>query len=275
MASAFWGGVANSLAGSMQQNQARRQEKEDWEWKAQKTAELENQLRKSRVTKTQVFEKDGQFFAQGYNDAGEPVGQPVPAGPAQVQDYKNGKQERELGLRKAEAQIAEAEAGTNLRTKQTGLLDDEFGLQKRRVDIDEMQAGASARSSGAYADYQEELRKKAQWENDVLNSMTPDERKGHVMGTLKAGAGRRGASGAGGESTLDQQRVNALINDIAASADDENLPDQLREEVAELQAAGKSPSEIMEYLLTIQRSAQPDISNQMSRPIDNWKQQFR
>jgi hypothetical protein len=267
MANAFLGGVASSLAGTLNANRERKAAKEDWEWKAQKTAELEEKLRANRVTQTKVYKgDDGQYYVQGYNDAGQEVGQPRPAGPAQVENANREKNTYELGVKKLNAEIAESEGKLANDRERIGIDRDRAANERRRTDleaqqVDYMRDDAAAR--GLLTDAQRKaMEEEARREQEGWNLLSPEEKKLRAMygqnppRPTAGGSDGPSGKGAGGDGTIDVERTNKLIKEISETAADPAMADQLREEIAELRSRGRTEAQIMQFLSEQKREAE-------------------
>lgn len=177
MASSFFGGFASSLANSLGQRAQQEQAQKDWEWKAKKAAELEEQMASTRKVSSKVFEQNGQHFVQSFNAAGEPVGQPIPASPARIEEYNQGIENRELELAKQRAAKAADEARAANLEAETGTIKDRESRADResaaRIARDRAAEGlTNAQAYDAYqsGSYQEMVNKAAKNNPTLIGS---------------------------------------------------------------------------------------------------------
>lgn len=145
MASAFFGGFANSIAGQMDEQRRRQSEMIDYETKLRKTAELEEQLRKTRQRdEPEFFEKDGQVYVQPVNQLGEELGPPRLATPGQAEAHKQKMETIRRTIKKDETSIRAAEVSIKADEAKLANIPVENELQKQQVANQRMSYGASA-----------------------------------------------------------------------------------------------------------------------------------
>ena len=246
MASSFWGGVADSLGQGIQKNVDRNAEKRDYEWRLQKTQELEEKLAKTRIVQTKTFEKDGQYFAQGVNASGEPVGVPVPAAQWQIEEEKYVKGARDREARKDDAAIKRDETATSRDSAEIATIP---GREQRANSV------AAANAAESYSgikvnDAQRENIYEDARSKRLENDYVTENGYGSILGAGgKRGGGRSGA--AGGDDTQDWARVSDEIE--AAAMIDEDLAETMREAMEIKRARGKPAAEILADLVNMRR----------------------
>lgn len=166
MASAFWGGFAQTLGGNVQRRQQAkeqaREEQKSWLWKQEKALELEDRIRKQRVAKSETFEKDGQVWVQGVNADGEPVGEPRPASQWQIDAYKNGEKERSLRFQREEATIRSERLQGDRAEAGIGIDKANLDINRGELSLRQQAEKRAAQQAGYDSSYKEALTSEAQ-----------------------------------------------------------------------------------------------------------------
>jgi hypothetical protein len=261
MASAFWGGVADNLAGQINQRVTRKEEQKDWEWKAKKAAELEEQIAKTRVASTKVFEQNGQHMMQSYNAVGEPVGNPVPAPPGRVEEYKQGIEERAVTIGAKQSQIDADKTRMARDQAETAQIPAAAAREQRRVDLEasrvnlqreglELERADKIHGKAERDERTALLREQARaakFTNDEWEAMTPEQRA-----AIGKPGGRPGRGYDPMDKTGDWKNVNATITEIAG--ENEDLAEQLRDEVRELEKMGRTAEQIHSMIVGTKRT---------------------
>lgn len=129
-------------------------DKKDWEWKAQKTKELEEQFARSRIANVEVFQQGDQYMAQPVNAAGEPIGKPRVASPNEVERRKMTMEDRELAVKGKRASIGRDEAATRASNSNAELAPKELALREKEIGARVRASDASAAESRARAEGQ-------------------------------------------------------------------------------------------------------------------------
>jgi hypothetical protein len=276
MASAFWGGVASSLGNTidtsieekrrLKQREADREaDKKDWEWKAKKTNEIEQEVAKTRVVSTEVFDAgNGQYMIQGLNAAGEAVGEPRPAPPSRVEAYKQGEKIRDAAYRKDVAAAERSEA-------ETANIPREQARADKLANASIMSAMASAENAKASAGYtrlqgiEQGLRNEAITKDPTLLNTSRRGGKG-------GGAGEGGGSVAGSNSIRDY--IDQKENEFPG------LGRQLVNVAKSLEAQGKTEDEIIRELgvrtqMYIHNTSQPERGDSKSAILDRLRSNSR
>ena len=154
----FLEGFGKSL-GAYFTNRAVESEREErdrkgWEWKARKAQELEDEFSKKRVVNVEIFQQGDGYMAQPVNAAGEPVGAPRPATPAEVDRRRIAQEDRDLDVKGKKAQIGRDEAAARASSVSAELAPKELEIRRGESAARTEQARASAAESRARAEGQ-------------------------------------------------------------------------------------------------------------------------
>lgn len=172
-------------------------EKMDYEWKLKKAQEYESQAAKTKVVGVEYFEQNGRLVAQPVNAAGEPVGSPRPANPAEVERRAQTQEERK---RKIEKEEQELEAGRFDAANRERVLEADLASKAAQAETSKAY-GESARAQAASVRAELERQRELQ---SLINKLPEDQRLAALTGGK--GRGREGA-----EPRLSDTGVNSAF----------------------------------------------------------------
>lgn len=266
MASAFLGGAARTLLGTLQVRDAQEAEVSMFEKKEQIKKKLDAEERKNTPVKNELFEKDGQIFSQPVLADGSPFGQPVPAAQAQVEAYKSGKRVEELDNKVKEANIAQSESATTLNDTRTGTHAAESAAQIGYQGASAANAAANANATNA----------DARFRSSVLDKIKGG---GEVSDMEARAAGINMPVPRDADNTKTIEAVTALAEEILGEVDEGSEEAAM---VAAVLQASSDPAKVLAELQRIRQGlmtkgltgAKADVNSAMSDSLVNSMRRF-